>query len=328
MQENEKHINLIFRFLTKEANEVETESFNNLIAQNASNKKLFDSYNKTWELSSNYTEQEVLDINIEDEWQKISKQINFNETKSNIRELKTRKFQIWKFAVGIAAILIISFGLLFIFSPKQETIIAENKIVETELIDGTQITLNLNSQISYSKKYNSKNRNIKLEGEAYFKVQHNPKKPFIIETKDFYVEVIGTEFYVSAIQNNPQVIVTSGKVLVYTKKDSKTITAGEKINFNFPEKLIKIETNKNLNYLSWKTKKIIFKDNTIEEVTEILEKTYNVKIKILNPKINSYTLNVVFDNQSIESVLEVIKATLNLTIQKKGNIIEIDCEGC
>ena len=324
MQEKEKHINIIFKVITNEANDDEISSLNNWLSKDISKQKLFDSYKKTWQLSNNFTEQEVLDIDIEQEWTKIHEELNFTTQKIYTKEKKskTKIISFKTIAIGIAAILIISLSLFFLFNTEQKTLIAENEILKTELPDGSQITLNKNSKLEYSKKFNKKTRNIKMSGEAYFVVEHNPAKPFIVETDNFYVEVVGTEFFISSNSKNCEVIVSSGTVKVYnnTNKSSPIILqSGEKANINITESVIKKEKNTNQNFLSWKTGKIVFTNHKLSEVILILEKLYNVEIEIQTQDIEDLDLNVSFDNQSIESVLNVIEATLEISIEKKGN---------
>ncbi len=320
MQKNDKYINLIFKQLTNEADENDILQLNEWL-DNKDNKAIFEDYKKTWNIANKLNEPDILNIEIEDEWAKIQSKIGFSKTVQFPEKKKTSNFL--KFAVSIAAVLILVFGLIFILKPKQKTIFAEAQIVETELIDGTNIILNKGSEISYAVNFNKKNRNIKLTGEAYFNVEHNPEKPFIIETENFYVEVLGTKFYVNSTSN--QVIVNEGIVIVYSEKsksDSVILNANKKLILE-QNKFLKSE-NQNQNFLSWKTKKIIFNNHKFSEIATILEKVYNIEIKILNPKINDLQLTVSFDSQDIESVITVLEATLNVTITKKGNTFEID----
>ena len=282
MQEKEKHINIIFKVITNEADEKEVSFLNNWLSKDISNQKIFDSYKKTWQLSNKFTEQEVLDIDIEKEWTKIYNELNFATPKIDIKEknFKTKILSFKTIAIGLAAILIISLSLFFLFSTGQKTLIAENEILETKLSDGSHITLNKNSSIKYSKKFNKRTRNIKLTGEAYFIVEHNPNKPFIVETENFYVEVVGTEFFVSSYADNCEVIVSTGKIKVYNKTNKNSpiiLQSGEKASINITESVIHKEKNTNRNFLSWKTGKIVFNHQKLSEVSLILENIYKIK---------------------------------------------------
>ena len=326
MQNNEKYINLIFKFLTKEITKDESIVLNGWLASDISNKKTFDSYSRTWEISSKNINPEILDINVENEW-------NIFKTKNNFTQnIKTKKNNVKKMfflkisSVAAAAVVIILVGLLFLFNTGTETITATNSILETNLSDSTQITLNKHSEIKYNKKFNQKNRQVELSGEAYFNVKHDPNNHFIVKTDKFYVEVIGTEFFVSTLAENPVVVVKQGRVLVYTfedKSDSIILNVGKRAILNNDKSTFKSEENKDRNYLSWKTQKIIFENDEFEEIVRVIKQTYDVKIVILNPELRKHKLTITFEDQTLESILNVLKYQLNLKIEKKESQIEI-----
>jgi len=324
MQENDKYINLIFKQLTNEADENDMLLLNQWL-ENKDNKAIFYDYKKTWDIANKLDEPDILNIEIDDEWDKIQSKIGFSKTVQFPEKKKTNNFL--KIAVSIAAVLILVFGLIFILNPKEETIFAETQIIEKELVDGTKITINKGSEISYVNNFNKKSRNIKLSGEAYFEVEHKPEKPFIIETENFFVEVIGTKFYVNS--KSKEVVVKEGVVMVYSEKnksDSVVLSANHKLILD-KNKFLKSD-NQNQNFLSWKTKKIVFNNDKFSKIATILEKVYDIEIKIIDPKINGYKLTVSFDNQTLDSIIEVLEATLNIKIIQKGNVFEVYCDDC
>ncbi len=199
--------------------------------------------------------------------------------------------------------------------------------------DGSLISLNTNSELEYSKRFNKKNRTVKLKGEAFFKVEHNPEKPFIINTGQLKIEVIGTSFNVNAKseEGDVEVIVETGIVKIYTKKDksdSVMLYAGDKALFNNTKKDIQKNLNENINYLAWKTKKLIFEGDELQNIVNTLNETYNASIVIKNPSIKECILTNTFENQSLESILKVLEATLDLQVKKKGEVYEISGGGC
>jgi ferric-dicitrate binding protein FerR (iron transport regulator) len=223
-------------------------------------------------------------------------------------------------------------GAFYTFLPKNETIVAENLPLETKLPDGTEITINKNSEISYNNRYNKKNRTIQLKGDAFFKVQKNNDISFIIEAQDFFVEVMGTQFYVNSNPKQRKVIVTEGIVAVYREKDKKdmiVLSAGEEIIFDKTENTLTKTETQNLNVLSWKTKQFTFKDKTLEEVAAELEAVYAVTFEFLNENLKSCRLSVSFDNQEIEEILNVLTATFEkVSFKREGQKIYIDGSAC
>jgi len=215
--------------------------------------------------------------------------------------------------------------IFFIFSNKQQKIISKNTIIDTILPDNSKITLNVNTEIKFSKNFD-KNRTLILNGDAYFQVTHNPQKPFIVQSGENCVEVIGTEFYVNTNNNSFQVFVNKGVVKVYYKKqqnDSIILRAGQNTIINQTTSTFPKSTTNNFNHLAWKTGKIEFNNTTLYQISKTLENTFNVKIEISNESLNNLTMTVSFENQPIESILKVIEATLNIKTTKQGNKIII-----
>lgn len=335
MKDLDKHIDLIPKYLAGNANQEEIQLLFNWIELDIANKKQFEDYKKAWDLSETGYDTEVSSINIDDEWTKFNSQTS-SETSAKIISLEQAKKKKWPFlqiAAAIAAIFVIGTGVLYQFSIQNNELVAENRIVESNLPDGSLISLNTNSELEYSKKFNKKNRTVKLKGEAFFKVEHNPEKPFIINTGELKIEVIGTSFNVNAKseKGDVEVIVETGIVKIYTKKDksdSVMLYAGDKALFNNTKKNIQKIVNENINYLAWKTKKLIFEGDELQIIVNTLNETYNANIVIKNPSIKECILTNTFENQSLESILKVLEATLDLQIKKKGEVIEIRGEGC
>jgi len=174
-------------------------------------------------------------------------------------------------------------------------------------------------------------RGIELKGEAFFEVESNQALPFIISTGKTSVEVVGTSFNVQAYANNPfqEVVVTSGKVKFFS--DSQhivTLNPGEKGTYHKASILLSKTKNKDPNFLSWKTKKIVFSNLGLTEVIKTINRIYNSEIIISAEVKETCAVTVTFENQSLESILNVLKSTLNLKFEANGNKILITGAGC
>jgi len=328
MQEQDKHINLIFKHLSGETEQAEKKKLLDWIEESKENKSIFNEYQKVWDMSDNSFPKEIEAVDVDIEWKIFKNEVGYDDrTLLPIKE-KNKRFSIYKIAVAIAAVLLLGIASLYIFNPKQEILYAQNEIIETNLPDGTKISINKNSKISYSENFNKKERKIELEGDAYFKVEKDQTKPFIIKAESFYVEVLGTEFYVNSDFKNRKVVVTEGTVAVYQRKDKSDkviLTAGEEIIFDKKEnKLRKIETF-DKNCLAWKTKIFNFNNQSLEDIFARLEAVYEVKFEFKNPELKNCTQSVSFENQTIDEILNVLKATFDkIKFQKAGKTIYID----
>ena len=240
--------------------------------------------------------------------------------------------------IKIAAVLILiaipTFLLFRYFSNSQElSVTAMGQLMETHLPDGTVVSLNRGSTIEYPKHFRGKTREIKLKGEAYFAIKHDEKSKFVIATGNVRIEDIGTSFYVNTNKADGmmEVILTEGEASVYFDDNPSGqvfILPGEKVDIRMMENHIEKSINQDVNYLAWKTKRLIFSDNTLSEVVAVLNKVYHSDIRLSGANMNNCRLTAIFDNQSLESVFNVIKSTLNVSIISNGSTFEISGNEC
>jgi transmembrane sensor len=224
-------------------------------------------------------------------------------------------------------------GILYYYT-LQKTVTyqtAENK--ETvSLPDGSQVTLNRNSLLSYDPDFGDNNRTVKLKGEAFFDVEPDATKPFIILTEKATIQVVGTSFNVNAYDSlsEVEVIVQTGIVSVETKKGDQKIqlSAGQKAIYSETNEKLVSTINEDVNFLSWNTQHLVFVESDLRTVIETLKKTYHAEIVITTDIPATCIVTVTFDKQSLESVLRVLGTTLNLKYTINGNRIEITEAGC
>ena len=216
---------------------------------------------------------------------------------------------------------------------KPEVILAENQVKEINLPEGSRVALNLDSRISYSRGFKSDTRQVELEGEAFFEVARDTTRPFIIRAGELNIEVLGTSFNVKAyeVDETVEVTVESGKVAVYRVGDKSNmviLVRGEKAVFR--KELAELESMKNedINFKSWKTRKIIFEDTPMSEVVRMINEIYQSDLRLSGSNLDDCPVTTIFDNQSLETVLNVLSSTLDLEISRDGDRIIISGRGC
>ncbi|MEI7594198.1 MAG: FecR domain-containing protein [Bacteroidota bacterium] len=338
---NTYYTDLIVGYFNGELSAEEMVLLSDWLKKDEENTKLFTEYKLTWELIAQTSVDETVDI--DNEWNTFSKNNKtFLDKEDNIEKVistNTASVISFKSIFRIAAIFVLlatSSYFLYQYFNNVETLhlIADNNSIQKSLPDGSNVTLNIGATIDYPEKFDKKERNVKLKGEAYFEVAHNTEQPFIIASGNIRIEVLGTKFYVNteAVNNKVEVVLETGKVAVYyaDKPNEKTIMEpGEKVELSKEEDIKAVkEQNDDENFIAWKTKKIVFNDNTLSEVVSLLNKVYNKKIKIKDKKVNNCRLTATFENQTIESILSVIQETLDVKVDSKGDNIEIKGVGC
>ncbi|HKJ43338.1 MAG TPA: FecR domain-containing protein, partial [Sunxiuqinia sp.] len=194
--------------------------------------------------------------------------------------------------------------------------------------DGTKVWLNAGSTISYNPMLSGKNRLVSLKGEAYFEVTKNPQRPFIVDTKKLQVKVLGTHFNVKAYPEDKTTETTLEegsvelKLKEYPNQAPVKLKPGEHAVFESHKKDIKIEKTDTYLLTAWRDRKFVFKDATLKQIIEQLEKFYNVRIHLKDASMEQIRFRGMFSyDQNIFDALEAIEQTTKLKYKMNGRDI-------
>jgi transmembrane sensor len=223
------------------------------------------------------------------------------------------------------------------------------------LPDGTKVWLNAGSTLSYSPDFGKNLREVSLSGEGYFDVVKNKLKPFIIHASKINILVLGTEFDVKSYPSDKttEASLIRGSIEVsFNDQPSKKVILkpNEKIvidNFKFANHLAQTTENTrnktstpeipkdiavtNLTYqnktgdiieTSWVENKLVFQDESFEEIARKLERWYGVTIRFASERLMKDHLTGSFTNETIRQALDALKftATFNYSIDSNNNI--------
>lgn len=220
------------------------------------------------------------------------------------------------------------------------------------LPDGTQVWLNSESKLEYKVNFNDSIREVTLEGEAFFDVVKDRKRPFIVHTSDINIRVLGTAFNVKSYPHesqieatlihgmievtnrkeptSPKVILRPHEKLVFQKVAVAPATAQEKQSvkepFHKPFSITQLPMNKadsSLVETSWVYNKLVFDNESFEEIARKMERWYKVKITFRSDKVARILLHGEFKNESIEEALRALQYIEPFQYRKEGNQIEI-----
>jgi len=170
------------------------------------------------------------------------------------------------------------------------------QIEQITMKDGSVITLNANSSVEF--KVTEKSREIKLQGMAHFEVAKNPNAPFVIESNNNKVTVLGTGFDVQSYNGKPlQVTVNHGKVKVEKLSNSTTLesvilTKGMRVRENLnqanatdkPSQIFAVDSNVNLDAVKWESGNLIFTNTPIDDLVNAIETRYGKKLRARIPQ--------------------------------------------
>lgn len=186
--------------------------------------------------------------------------------------------------------------------------------VEFTLPDGTTGWLNSNSSIKYNGNFNN-DRIIALRGEAFFNVFEDKKRPFVVNTNEVNVTVLGTRFNIASYDNekNIEVVLEEGK-LVFNENDTKksyTMSPNDLVIYDKTLKDFSTEVVQPQKYLSWTEGKLVFRNDPLDVIARRLERWYNIEVEV-DVSEEDLRWHATFNNEGPDDVLNFMKRSLNL----------------
>ncbi len=209
-----------------------------------------------------------------------------------------------------------------------ELIVPRGYRMNLELEDGTLVWLNSESRLKYPIHFTGKNRRINLSGEGYFQVKHSDTKPFIVETTDVEVEVMGTSFNISAFENEDYITTTlvEGSVKLHTSGNQEDIILlpNQCGTYSLLSHKIQVQNIDTELYISWINGYYTFNSEALEIVIQKLVKSYGIPICFENPEFKTYQFSGKLElKKTLTEVLEVLKLVAPLEYHATNGKITI-----
>jgi ferric-dicitrate binding protein FerR (iron transport regulator) len=357
---------LITRKLSGEANQSELQELEELLRIDPESARIMAELYSYWQ-SPAEKDQDFLEatylLHI-DRLKKAGHDLNQGEETTTIlfEPAPYRKRQYLKYTLLALPFLIAG---IFYFSRSQSTkplpvaALVKNEVQtrkgsksQMTLPDGSQVWLNSDTKLTYETDFNGSNREVNLEGEAYFDVVKNADKPFIIHTRKMDIRVIGTAFNVRAYNSEEKAEATllrgSIEVILKDRKNQKILLKpNEKISISTPSEptnlksadpsmiartaipqveIREIEIIPELNTaedVAWKENRLYFKDQSMEQISVMLERWFGKKVVVLDESLKTARFTGNFENESLEEVLTAMQLSSPFSFHVTGNTIEL-----
>lgn len=176
------------------------------------------------------------------------------------------------------------------------------------LFDGTEVWLNSGSKFRYPNKFNRNERNVYLEGEAFFKVKHKDNLPFKVKTAHLEVEDLGTSFNVSAYADDPNesVVLVDGLVQLNNPEGEKIgqLIPGQIAIKTQDDKTIRVQNTDPYFFTSWKDGKVVFNGEKLGDIAKKMERWYNVEISFEMETLKDYKFTgTILRNKPIDQTI-------------------------
>lgn len=285
------------------------------------------------DMSFNFRKRPVSKEIQENNWKKVEEVIS--------TEVPVRKIN-WFKSVSIAAsiALVVGTGVWYAATNLNTTSADNSNIYKTDfaktkritLPDGSKVTLNANSELKLSSAWDDNaERQVWLEGEAYFEVEKKPAthQKFIVHTKDIDVEVLGTKFNVNTRHDKAVVSLEEGKIKLSVKGETKTIskeTLTNQIIEMKPGEVVKLDsainlaTEENVNFHSgWVRNEFHFNNTSLKEIKNLIYDTYGYTVEVNDEELLKRTISGDLRAANLKELVDVLQIAfkLKMTIENK-----------
>ncbi len=364
MQDKPKHIELIIDALfSGTASESEIERLRCWINESPDNKALLDDYRIIHYLLKIYKQKKR--YLPERAWQTNSFLLE-QDKKPTLS--KSNHFTRWFYRIACITVLAFTAGMVVMYyfmKPEVQTLVSSDHFSEytvpygskakLTLPDSSTVWVNAGSVLRYHSDFNQVDREVFVEGEAYFQVSKNPSKPFYVRTSTVTLKVLGTSFNLKAYpdETNIETTVEEGTVQVLSNIEGVQmgeliLNAGQKATVARSKTQRAIEQNEEMIqknsvsseqyedknviqyatvaddvdteiYTGWKDKRWPIEQESLATLAIKLERRYDVKISFADEQLKRYSFSGVLENETLEQVLEAIKLSAPINYKVSHN---------
>ena len=192
--------------------------------------------------------------------------------------------------------------------------------------DGTRVAVNANTRIVYPSEFSGHKREIYVNGEVYLQVSPDKKHPFVVKTNRMEVEVLGTEFNVSAYPADPDIVTTlaKGSVEIMMPEHTVKIVPDEQIVFNKEKNTFeRVEVDAAV-YSSWKDGNFIFENQSLGMIMERLRRWYEMEVFYTNAEVKEYRFTGDLRKyEDFEKVVRMIEEVAGVKIEINDKCVVI-----
>ena len=274
----------------------------------------------------------------------------------------------WRTTAAVAACLLIGWGIYHWSSGaapslpagtfrREEVVAKAGARTKLALPDGTLVWLNSNSKLNYSRDYSVKDRDVTLEGEAYFEVAMDARLPFVVHASSLDITVLGTSFAVKSYpqdetieatllkgaievsrKGNPgatRIVLKPNEKLVYRKYVATHNPAGPPPVPAYTAPAPPPDAALTVNPIrqdipdsdkvetAWLYNRLVFDGDHFQQLADKMERWFNVRIRIRDSRLNDYRFSGIFEKETLDEALKELQLTRGFTYKTNGNEIDL-----
>jgi transmembrane sensor len=359
--------NLLLKCLSGQADEHEYQEAYFWVHDNPTNFTYFNELREAWLAAGLINKHKYYDA--DEGWSRINSRKWYRFVKLPVKQVQAN----WSKVAAVFILALITGAMAYHFVFKQMVI--SGKYFEKQIVveaplgakavvvlsDSTRVWLNAGSRIQYSTGYDYDQRDVFLEGEAYFEIASNKRLPFRVHASDVVVEALGTSFNVKAYPEEDfvettlvtglarverftlagekeqvllgpnqkatfAVVRTQAEAPFVAREVSPEIVTPEKIEIKASEPMESYSLAKYVNtrlYTSWKDKRFIFQREKMSDLAIKLERIYDVRINFKDEEIKSYHITGTLEQETLEQLLSVIRLTIPMDFEINKNQVTL-----
>ena len=305
--------------MKKEKKEINDQERNLIIPGDNEMKEAWDNFE---DYKSEYPKPDLNSV-----WKNVNEHID--RTKQ-VRAVPLYK-KILKYAAVIIPLLVLGSGIYYTIDRINNklnyiTYNAPSGVrTKINLSDGSTIWLQPNSQLKYPKKFKNDKREIYFFGQGYFQIAKNVEKPFVVNTGEMNITVLGTEFYVKArpLDKIIETGLISGKVKLSAKNTSKILEPNDIVSYSKTNRSFSDFKDVSNNSYRWEDGNLIFDNSALKTVLRDISDWYNLDLTI-SPELNLNTnITLTIREESVYEIMEILKMVVPIDYKIKDNKVEI-----
>jgi transmembrane sensor len=238
----------------------------------------------------------------------------------------------WATAIAAAAIAVLVVGSLRVFFPRavgtpHAYATARGQLSSLTLPDGSRALLGADTRLRVPRDYGARSRTVDLEGEAYFVVEYDAKRPFIVRTEHASTQDLGTEFAVRAYRQEPavEVVVAEGRVALRGVKGAEpvlvTLHPRERAVLDSSGGAMVARDVLLANYLAWTRGALLFDDAPLARVIAQLERWYDLEIETNDAALADERVTISFMTKSADEAVKALAQVLNVRATRSGRLV-------
>lgn len=308
---------LLIKFLLKETSDTESTEVQKWISESETNLLHYKQFEKVWILSKSLASDSKVDV--DEAWYKFK--LKAQQPEPIVTAMKPRISWL-KIAAVFVAVLGSWLAYNLLTPIRYQDIVATNAVKREKLPDGSELTINKHSAISYAADFEN-NRHLKLEqGSVFFEVVHDKSRPFVIDIEEVAVTVVGTSFHIKHLEGYTEVIVETGIVRVRRNDEELELRKGEKVQISQASNELVKTTNADKLYKYYHSQIFVAEGSPLGKLISTLNEAYGTDVRLEDKRsIAEPVYTTLKEADGLMKNIELICKSFNLQWKQQGDQI-------